>query len=93
MWVEINSGVNYPNKNAAGQFVTEVLIDMTQDHTKFAVSWVSCCVANVGLQIFFEAWNHHSVPQKGRPIDLMAQNNKKNASRSVSEQGKSRRTL
>ena len=49
---------------------------MTQDHVKFAVSWVSCRVAKVGLQLFAEVWNHHSIPLKGRPIDLMAQNNK-----------------
>ena len=49
---------------------------MMQDHAKFAVSWVSCRVAKVGLQIFVEAWNHHSIPLKGLPIDLMAQNKK-----------------
>ena len=30
----------------------------------------------IGLQLFAEAWNYHSIPLKGRPIDLMAQNNK-----------------
>ena len=49
---------------------------MTQDHVKFVVSWVSCCVAKVGSQLFAEAWNHHSIPLKGRQIDLMDQNNK-----------------
>ena len=49
---------------------------MTQDHVKFEVSWVSCFVEKVGLQLFSELWNHHSIPLKGRPIDLMAQNNK-----------------
>ena len=49
---------------------------MTQDHVKFVVSWVSCRVAKVGLQLFAEVWNHHSIPLKGRPIDLMPQNNK-----------------
>ena len=76
IWVEGNSRVHYPIKNAIGQFATDGLIDMTQDHVKFAVSWVSCRVAKVGLQLFAEVWNHHSIPLKGRPIDLMAQNNK-----------------
>ena len=49
---------------------------MTKDHVKFAVSWVSCRVAKVGLQLFAEAWNHHSIPLKEKPINLMAQNNK-----------------
>ena len=61
MWVEVNSCVNYPIKNTVAQFETDDLIDMTQDHTKFVVSWVYCCVANVGLQLFVEAWNHHSI--------------------------------
>ena len=69
IWVEVNSRVNYPIKNALGQFATDGLIDMTQDHVKFAVSWVSCRVAKVGLQLFAEAWNHHSIPLKGRAID------------------------
>ena len=76
IWVEVNSRVNHTIKNALGQFATDGLIDMTQDHVKFAVSWVSCRVAKVGLQLFAEVWNHHSIPLKGRPIDLMAQNNK-----------------
>ena len=48
---------------------------MTQDHVKFAVLCVSCRFAKVGLRLFAEAWNHHSIPLEGRPIDLMAQNN------------------
>ena len=66
IWVEVNSRVNYLIKNALGQYATDGLIDMTQDHVKFAVSWVSC---RVGLQLFAEAWNHHSIPLKGRAID------------------------
>ena len=72
MWVEVNSRVNYPIKNALGQFATDGLIDMTQDHAKFAVSWVSCRLAKVDLQLFAEAWNYQSIPLKGRPIDLVA---------------------
>ena len=49
---------------------------MTQDHVKFPVSWVSCRVAKLGLQLFVETWNHHSISLKRGPIDLMAQNNK-----------------
>ena len=49
---------------------------MTQDHVRFAVSWVSCRVAKIGLKLFAETSSHHSIPLKGRPINLMAQNNK-----------------
>ena len=76
IWVEVNSRVNYPIKNALGQFATDGLIGMMQGHAKFAVSWVSCRIAKVNLQILAAACNHYSVPLKGRPIDLMVQNNK-----------------
>ena len=76
IWAAVNSQVNYPIKNAFWQFETDGLIHMTQDNGKFDVSWISCRVAKVGLQLFAEAWNHHSIPLKGRPIDLMAPNNK-----------------
>ena len=49
---------------------------MMQDHVKFVVFWVSCCVAKVSLQLLAEAWNHRWISLKGRAIDLMAQNNK-----------------
>lgn len=76
IWVEVNSRVNYPIKSALGKFQEDGVIDMTQEHSQFAVSWVSCGVAKVGIQRFVDAWNHHSVPKKGRPVDLMRMNNK-----------------
>ena len=76
IWVEINSRVNYPLKNALEQFAADALIDMMQDYVRFDLSWVSCRVAKVGLKLFSEAWNHHTISLKGRPIDLMAQNSK-----------------
>ena len=76
MWVKINSCANYPTKNALGQFEPGDLTDMMQDNTKFAVSWVSSCVAEVVLQLFVEAWNHNLIRLKGGPIDLKAQNSK-----------------
>ena len=45
--VEVNNQVNYPIKNVLGQLATDGLIDMMQDHVKFAVSWVSCRVAAI----------------------------------------------
>ena len=30
----------------------------------------------VGLQLFADAWNYHSIPLKGRPIDVIVQDNK-----------------
>ena len=37
MCVEVNNRVNYPTKNALGQFATDRLIDIMEDDTKFAV--------------------------------------------------------
>ena len=76
MWVEVNSRVNYPVKSALNQFVRDGKLDMASEETKFAISWVTCRVSNVGLKRFVEAWNHHSVPKKGRPIDLMQSKNR-----------------
>ena len=69
--VEVNSRINYPFKNALGQFATDGLIDMTQDHVGLL-----CRVAKVGLQLFAQVWSHRSIPLKRRTIDLMAENNK-----------------
>lgn len=76
IWVEVNSRVNYPIKCALGKFQEDGIIDMTQEHSKFTVSWISCGVAKVGIRRFVDAWNFHTVPKKGCPIDLMRENNK-----------------
>ena len=62
MWVEVNSRVNYPLKDALNNFVRQSLIDMSNDNDKFAVSWITCIVANEGIKLFVDAWNHHVVP-------------------------------
>lgn len=33
-------------------------------------------MSNVGLTRFVDAWNHHCVPKKGKPIDLARSNDK-----------------
>lgn len=68
-WVKVNSWVNFPIKDAFGQFWTDGGIDTSQDLTRFTVLWVSVRVPKVGLELFIESWNHHS-------IDFMVQNNK-----------------
>jgi len=37
-------------------------IDMTNDVTKFCVSWVACQVSYSGLEDFVNSWNHHKIP-------------------------------
>lgn len=76
MWVEVNSRVNYPLKDVINQFIRNGEIEFSSVTTKCAVSWVLCRVSKVGIERFVAAWNHHSIPKKGRPIALMQRNNK-----------------
>ena len=76
MWVEVNSRVNCPIKSALNSFVEREQLDMAARESKFAVSWVTCKVAKIGLQRFVRAWNCHCVPKKGCPIDLMQSKNR-----------------
>ena len=62
MWVEVNSRVNYPLKEALNSFVRQGFIDMSNENDKFAVSWITCNVAKEGVKLFVDAWNHHIVP-------------------------------
>ena len=38
--------------------------DMKSEAFRFCVSFVSCIVANDGLQIVILSWNQHSIPGK-----------------------------
>jgi len=46
------------------ELVQSDTIDMSDDTTKFSVSWVLCRLSEYGLRIFVESWNHHSIPSK-----------------------------
>ena len=35
---------------------------MTNEVTKFGVSWVTCNVTKYGLTEFVVSWNHHRIP-------------------------------
>ena len=37
---------------------------MSDETTKFCISFVTCNVAYHGLSLFVAAWNHHSMPGK-----------------------------
>ena len=76
IWVEVNSRINYPLKKALNQFIRDGSIDFSSQLTRFAVSWITCRVSRVGLERFVEAWNHHSIPKKGQPIELMRAKNR-----------------
>ena len=38
------------------------IVDISDDSTKFCVSWVLCRVSELGLKILVNSWNHHTIP-------------------------------
>ena len=67
-WVEVNSRINYPLKRHLISMEATNLINMSDETTKFCVSFVTCNVAYHGLSLFVAAWNHHSIPGKCNDI-------------------------
>ena len=57
----INSRVNYPLKRILRLMEEYGQIDMNCDVTRFCVSFVTICVASVGMERFISAWNLHYI--------------------------------
>ena len=38
------------------------IVDISDDSTKFCVSWVLCRVLEYGLKMFVNSWSHHTIP-------------------------------
>jgi len=74
IWVEVNSRINYPVKSILNNMVFNNLLDMTDDTTKFCVSWVTCRVCAEGAATFVNAWNNHYIDRKGIPCKLAKEN-------------------
>ncbi|XP_068747843.1 uncharacterized protein [Montipora capricornis] len=70
IWVEMNHRVNYPLKRALNAMVNNEEIDMEDEITKFAVSWVTMKICHTGCKQVIDAWNSHCIPGKGAPNDL-----------------------
>ena len=64
IWVEVNNNVNYPIKTILNDLVARDCIDMSNEITKFCVSWVTCRVSHYGLSKFASCWNLHTIPSK-----------------------------
>lgn len=62
--MEVNNRVNYPLKSILNDLVSKGYIDMSNQVTKFCVSWVTCGVSNYGLGKFIDAWNKHPIPSE-----------------------------
>ena len=62
IWVELNSRVNYPVKNALIVMAERGDIDMGNELHKFCMSWFTIQVTSVGIQLLVGAWNSHPIP-------------------------------
>ena len=62
MWPEVNARINYPIKRVLVAMESNGEIDMSQDVTKFCVSWTSINTIQIAIQNFILAWNHHRIP-------------------------------
>lgn len=71
IWVEVNTRVNYPIKEALiemlehGDFSVDDVLD------KFCVSWFTIKVAAVGIDRFVAAWNEHPIPGMCMPWHIV----------------------
>lgn len=74
MWPEINARINYPIKRVLVAMESSGEIDMSQDVTKFCVSWTTINTVQITVQNFIHAWNNHRIPGRrgGVPNALAA---------------------
>ena len=62
LWVEVNRRLNYPMKAILVEMEGSEEIIMTNDITKFCVSWVTINVILCGVEKFISSWNAHRIP-------------------------------
>lgn len=65
-WVEVNSRVNYPLKQALQEMEEAGDINMDDTCDRFCTSWVAIRVARVGVQRQVQAWNNHTIRGKNK---------------------------
>ena len=58
----MNARVNYPMKAIMNEMVHTDIVDISDDLTKFCVSWVLCRVSEYCLKMFVNSWNLHTIP-------------------------------
>ena len=56
IWIEVYARANHPIKAIMNEMVHTDIADISDDSTKFCVSWVSC-----RLKIFVNSRNHHTI--------------------------------
>lgn len=62
MWSEINSRVSYPIKAVLNDMTENGEIDMEDTLHQYCVSCYSIQVSTVGINLFIQAWNNHTIP-------------------------------
>ena len=60
----MNARVNYPIKKILNAMANDDIIDMTDEVTKFCVSWITLRVCDIGSRQVIDAWNNHPIPGK-----------------------------
>ena len=76
IWPEVNSRVNYPIKRVLVGLEENGILDMTNEHVQFCVSWFTCEVAKVGMKRFVDSWNFHKIKGKKSILGIYSRNNK-----------------
>lgn len=64
MWVEVNTRINYPIKEALIKMMEHAQISLDDELCKYCVSWYTLRVANIGVSLLLAAWNEHPIPGK-----------------------------
>ena len=76
LWVEVNQRINYPIKRVLVEMESQGEIDMTDDLTKFCVSWTTIHTIEPAVKNFIAAWNDHRLPGcRGSIPSILARRN------------------
>ena len=62
LWVEVNDRVNYPLNEILVKMSESSELNMDDEIHKYCSSWFSINISNVGLKLFVNSWNAHSLP-------------------------------
>ena len=60
----MNADVNYLIKTLMNEMVHADIVNISDDSTKFCVSWILCLVVEYDIKMFVDSWNHHSIPSR-----------------------------
>lgn len=78
IWPEVNQRINYPVKRVLVDMENNEDIHMSNEVTKFCVSWVTIHVMQDAINTFVQSWNNHRIPggRGGIPLNLASRANR-----------------